>query len=240
MLDPINDRKNFERDLAKVELIAWVLVSVALLSTRWIETYSYLCRKHLIDKTDQKIQDKGYVLSDMCSSLIRLILLTALFPTLFCPGIRGINETYDMFVTLTNVTRLLPANCTGMWNVSSEMNSTLYCLEEGVSYWFVIGSYLAHTLGAYLTTYFVVLACRLKMQMVGFALPLVLATPLYILLMIAFNEAGEDFSNGFLLLEFDDKWLLLAFICIGWLGQTWLCQHVWHEHQQDRLEIAQQ
>ena len=235
-----NDSKYSRQDPGKVELMAWVVASVALLSIRWMETNSFLCRKLIVDKTDQKVQDKGYVLSDMCSSFNRLILLTALFPTLFCPGIRGMNETYDMFMTLTNVSRLEPANCTGMWNVSSNMNSTLYCLEEGVSYWLVIGSYLAHTIGAYLTTYFGVLACRLKMQMVGFAFPLVLATPLYILMIIALNEAGKTFLNGYIPFNSDDKWLLIAFVCIGWLGQSWLCRHIWHERQHDRLEIAQQ
>lgn len=227
-----------KRQLENGELLAWVILSVVLMSARWIETYSFLCRRFIEDSKDKRVIDKGYVTTHMCSSFLRIILLIALFPTLYCPDIRGINETYDAFMNLTNTTGSLPLNCIEINITNKNINTTVFCLEEGLSYWLVIGPFLAHTIAAFLTTHFGVLACRLRMQRIGFALPLTIATPLYVLLVVVFNETGVTFANGLLQLKSEDKWLLFAFFIIGWAGQFWICRHAWFKSRQDRLSYA--
>ncbi|XP_052704306.1 chitin synthase chs-2-like isoform X2 [Crassostrea angulata] len=227
-----------KRQLENGELLAWVILSVVLMSARWIETYSFLCRRFIEDSKDKRVIDKGYVTTHMCSSFLRIILLIALFPTLYCPDIRGINETYDAFMNLTNTTGSLPLNCIEINITNKNINTTVFCLEEGISYWLVIGPFLAHTIAAFLTTHFGVLACRLRMQRLGFALPLTIATPLYVLLVVVFNETDVTFANGLLQLKSEDKWLLFAFFIIGWAGQFWICRHAWFKSRQDRLSYA--
>ncbi|XP_061170797.1 chitin synthase-like isoform X1 [Saccostrea echinata] len=231
--------KSAKRWPDKGVLVAWILISVVLLSARWIETYSFVCRRFIEDRKDKRVKDKGYVISHMASSIFRIILLIILFPTFYCQNVRGINDTYDKFMSLTKVSGLLPQNCSEFLNFSSPtVNSTVTCSDEGISYWLVIGPYLAHTIGAVLTTHFGVLASRLRMQKLGFAIPLTLATPLYVILLIVLNETDKDFVNGYLLLKADDKWLLVAFFFIGWVGQTWVCRHAWYKQREERMEFA--
>ncbi|XP_052706396.1 chitin synthase-like isoform X2 [Crassostrea angulata] len=243
---------NTEKEPQKVELLAWVVVSVISLSTRWIETYSFLCRRCIEDKKDKRVSDKGYVTSHMCSSFLRIILLIVLFPTLYCPEIRGINETYNAFISMssTNASGLISLNCTEIskpisndthMNLSSTdlQNITVIRKDEGISYRLVINSYVVHIIAAFLTTHFSVLACRLRMQVFGFALPLSLATPLYLILLIVLEETDVDFASNCLHLNAEYKWLLITGFMIGWVGQIWVCRHVWFKNRQDRLEFAQ-
>ncbi|XP_048744160.2 chitin synthase-like isoform X3 [Ostrea edulis] len=232
-----NTPKTGKRMPGDGELIAWILISVFTLSARWIETYSFLCRRFIEDKKDKRIKDKGYVISQMASSFFRIILLIALFPTLFCPNIRGIKDTYDKFLSQTNGMCLQSLNNSTILN-SSTTNSTVVCSDDEVSYWLVIGPYLAHTIGAYLTTHFGVLACRLRMQIMGFAIPLTLATPLYVIILIVFHETGVSFASDLLVLKTDEMWLLFVVFFVGWVGQSWLCRHVWFRHREDRMEFA--
>nr|XP_034330196.1 chitin synthase chs-2 isoform X2 [Crassostrea gigas] len=241
-----------EKEHKNVERLAWVATSVIFLSTRWIETYSFVCRKFIEYKKDRRISDKGYVTSHMCSSFLRIMLLIVLFPTLYCPEIRGINETYNAFISMssTNASGLISLNCTEIskpisndtnMNVSSTdlQNITVICKDEGISYRLVINAYVVHIIAAFLTTHFGVLACRLRMQVVGFALPLTLASPLYLVLLIMFDEIEVDFARNLLNLNAENKWKLVFGFMIGWVGQIWVCRHAWFKNRQDRLEFAQ-
>lgn len=233
-----NKKTNIIRYPNQKELIFWAITSFVMMSTRSIKTYYY--SKATVEGRSQNNttqhencgpkKPSGSVKIHMLSSLLRLILLLTLFPTIFCPGIRGINETFDAFFSLTNVSGLLPLNCSDIsneTNVSNKFdNITVFCNEEGVSFWLVISPFLAHCAGTFLTTHFGVLACRLTMQRYGFAVPLIVATPLYTIIVIVLNETNANFANGHMLLRSENKWLFIVLFCIAWVGQSLLCRHV--------------
>jgi chitin synthase len=76
------------------------------------------------------------------------------------------------------------------------------------------------------------------MQIVGFAIPLTIAAPLYAILLVVFHETDVNFASDHLLLKTDDMWVLFAIFLVGWAGQFWLCRHVWFRHREDRMEFA--
>lgn len=237
-----NEKTNIIRYPKQGELILWSITSIVMMSTRSIKPYFHKNKDghdsqterqqgdSNSDTNDRQKKKSGSVIMHMFSSLLRIILLLTLFPTVFCPGIREFNETFDAFFSLTNVSGVLPLNCTDLSedsNVTNRFdNITVFCNEEGVSFWLVIIPFLAHCAGTLLTTYFGVLACRLKMQIYGFALPLIVATPLYTISIIVVNETNAKFANGHMRLRSENKWLFLAFFFIGWVGQSLLCRHV--------------
>lgn len=239
-----NKKTNIIRYPNQQELIVWSITSFMMMSTRSIKTY--YCPKSKDENqsqnnTNQRSKKKpGSVKIHMLSSISRLILLLTLFPTMFCPGIRGINETFDAFFSLTNVSGFLPLNCTNISkdsNVSNKFdNITVFCNEEGVSFWLVISPFLAHCAGTFLTTHFGVLACRLTMQLYGFAIPLIVATPLYTIIVIVANETNAQFANGHMLLRSENKWLFIVFFCIAWVGQSLLCRHVF-KNGETRIQL---
>lgn len=219
----------------------WTLTAVSMLSTRWIKIYfnqdSYQRMKNKEISTDEY---KGYVILNMCSSCLRLMLLIILFPTVFCYGVRGLNQTYEKYVHLSTITGLVPLNCTEiskLTNITSTIdNSTVVCNEEGISYRLVLGQFLAHNAGAFVTTHFGVLACRLRMQLYGFAVPLVIATPLYVIIVIMINEIPINFANDLFVLSSDQKWRLIVLFIIGWAGQFTFCEHVFKNYK-ERIEL---
>lgn len=241
-------KRNINRYPKQEELIFWSITSIVMMSTRSIKTYHFPKpnandENQLRNKTqhdgvnstenDRPKKKSGSVIMHMISSLLRLILLITLFPTVFCPGIRGFEETLDAFFSLTNVSGFLPLNCTDISkdsNISNRFdNITVFCNEEGVSFWLVISPFLTHCAGTFLTTHFGVLACRLTMQRYGFALPLIVATPLYTIIVIVVNETNPKFANGHILLRSENKWLFIVFFIIGWIGQSLLCRHVFRD-----------
>lgn len=242
----LSEKRNIYRYPKQEELIIWSINSVVMMSTRSIETYYFRTpnenqpnnktnHKSMVSNLLKRIKEIkfGLVTMHMISSLLRLILLITLFPTVFCPGIRGLEKTLDAFFSLTNVSGFLPLNCTYISKDSNTSNKfdniTVFCNEEGISFWLVISPFLAHCAGTFLTTYFGVLACRLTMQCYGFALPLIVATPLYTIIVIVVNETNPKFANGHMLLRSENKWLFIVFFIIGWIGQLLLCRHVFRD-----------
>lgn len=241
-----SEKRNINRYPKQEELIIWSINSIVMMSTRSIKTYYFRKpnenqprkeTKHnrIISILLKMIKQKqfGLVIMHMISSLLRLTLLITLFPTVFCPGIRGFEKTLDAFFSLTNVSGFLPLNCTDISKDSNTSNKfdniTVFCNEEGVSFWLVISPFLAHCAGTFLATHFGVLACRLTMQCYGFALPLIVATPLYTIIVIVVNEINPKFANGHMLLRSENKWLFIVFFIIGWIGQSLLCRHVFRD-----------
>lgn len=242
-----NEKTNINRYPSQKKLILWSITSFIMMSARSIKTY-YSKPKDEIQsqnnteehKNDKPKPSSASVKIHMLSSLLRLIILITLFPTIYCPGIRGINETFDAFFSLTNASEFLPINCTDMSkdsNISNTFdNITAFCNEEGVSFWLVLSPFLTHCAGTIFTTHFGVLACRLTMQLNGFALPLIVATPLYTIIVIVMNETNPKFANGHMLLRSENKWLFIGFFCIAWVGQSLLCRHVF-KNGKTRIEL---
>lgn len=248
-----NEKRNIIWYPKQEELILWSITSIVMMSTRSIKTPYFLKdQSNNIPQNGRQQDDinsdeiarrkkSGSVIMHMFSSLLRIILLLTLFPTVFCPGIRRLNETFDAFLSLTNVSGFLPLNCTDISkdsNVSNRFdNITIFCNEEGVSFWLVLSPFLAHCAGTFLTTHFGVLACRYQMQIYGFALPLIVATPLYTIIVIVVNETNVKFANGHMLLRSENEWLLIVFFFIGWIGQSLLCRHVF-ENGKTRIQFS--
>lgn len=245
----------------KENITLWTLAAVCMMSTRWIDTYVFQKNKEqkqpkdytkLVNQTENDEQNEqnepnnkkdteeiGHVTLHICSSFLRLLLLIVLFPTVFCYDVRGINETYELYKNMTSITGIVPLNCTEiskLTNVSSIIdNSTVVCSEEEISYWFVFVPFLVHNAGGYFTTHLGVLACRLKMQKFGFAIPLVLATPLYVIILILISESSLNFANDLLVLRSDQKWILIVIFVPGWAGQFLICPSVF-ENCKERIE----
>lgn len=258
-----NDKRNIIQYPKQGELVIWSITSIVMISTRSIKTYylfkntissngtqNNICQnegqqddnnsENKQNKNDPTKKNSGSVIMHMFSSLLRIIFLLILFPTLFCPGIRGFNETFDLFLSFKNVSGFLPLNCTNISkdsNVSKRFdNIPVICNEEGVSFWLIMSAFLGHSAGTLLATHVGVLACRLTTQIYGFALPLIVATPLYTIIVIVVNETNVKFANDHLLLRSENKWLLIVFFVIGWVGQAHLCRHVF-KNGETRLQL---
>lgn len=246
-----NEDTNAKHLQKRENVTIWTLTAVSMLSTRWIDIHFHPSNYERMPETRNSYQPventanstdkyKGYVILNMCSSCLRLILLIILFPTVFCYGVRGLNKTIEKYVHLSTITGLMPLNCTEiskLTNITSTIdNSTVVCNEEGISYWLVFGQFLAHIAGAFVTTHFGVLACRLKMQRYGFAVPLVIATPLYVIIVIIINETPINFAKDLFMLRSDQKWILIVIFVIGWAGQFTFCKHVFKNYK-DRIEL---
>lgn len=145
------------------EFFVWVIFFVVLMFVRWIEIYFFLCRRFIEDSKDKWVIDKGYVIMYMCFSFLRIILLIVLFFILFCFDIWGINDIYDVFMNLINIIGFFFLNCIEINIMNKNINIIVFCLEEGIFYWLVIGLFLVYIIVVFLIMYFGVLVCRLWM-----------------------------------------------------------------------------
>ncbi|KAK3091198.1 hypothetical protein FSP39_017898 [Pinctada imbricata] len=78
------------------------------------------------------------------------------------------------------------------------------------------------------------------MQRVGFSVPLLLATPVYVVILIILKENNVDLLQdriGLNNISGDYKVALVCFI-IGWFAQLWICRHVWESDGEERLAFT--
>lgn len=145
------------------EFFVWVILFVVLMFVRWIEIYLFLCRRFIEDSKDKWVIDKGYVIMYMCFSFLRIILLIVLFFILYCFDIWGINGIYDVFMNLINIIGFFFLNCIEINIMNKNINIIVFCLEEGIFYWLVIGLFVVYIIVVFLIIYFGVLVCRFWM-----------------------------------------------------------------------------
>ncbi|KAK3089453.1 hypothetical protein FSP39_003735 [Pinctada imbricata] len=226
---------------SKAEFIGWEIASVVLLSTRWIETYSSrnIGKKGCSIPITSRALEEGHAVVHLCSSFFRLIVAIIVFPTIFCNGIRDINDTFEQFSRQTeNVTGFLHETICPNTTIS---NASIACTDRlEVTLWNVLGPFLVHFLSAMLANHCAVVACKLCMQTFSFSIPLSLASPVYVVILIVLSETNTEVlydGIGFNTIS-NEYGILLGFFIAGWLAQLWICNHVWGSAGEERLAFT--
>lgn len=220
-----------------VELIIWIIASCGLLSLRWVETYVTRNKEGTEDKYIKRIsfsETDGDSFNFLVSSGLRLLVSYILISQYFCRGIRGVETTFDLFRNMDNsntntMATMPPTNCTPS-NITTCPTQYPYTVWQ---MWDVLPSFLVHFFSSAVVYHLAITACKLCMQRVCFTIPLVLASPVYVIATLASLEAGLDWShtmfNGNRPQSSYSIYIALVVFFVAWLAQLWSCRQTWHE-----------
>ncbi|OWF51706.1 uncharacterized protein LOC110448740 [Mizuhopecten yessoensis] len=219
-----------------LELIIWIIASCVLVSLRWIETYVTRAKQDTEDTYKKGLassDNDGDAFNYLVSSGLRLIVSYIILSQYFCRGIRGIDTTFSLFRDIDHSNNGAvsppPSNCT-------PSNTTVCPTPYPYTVWLpweILPSFFVHFFSSALVYHLAITACKLCMQRVCFTIPLVIASPVYVVATLASLEAGLDWSRTL----FDGKrpptsysvYVALVVFFVAWLAQVWACRQTWHE-----------
>ncbi|XP_033757151.1 chitin synthase chs-2-like [Pecten maximus] len=219
------------------ELMIWIIASCVLLSLRWVETYITRNKEGTENKYNTALGSSGNdgdSFNFLVSSVLRLLVALVLISQYFCRGIRGIETTFHLFRNIDHsgnngAVAMPPSNCT-------PSNTTVCPTPYPYTVWLpweILPSFLVHFFSSALVYHLAITACKLCMQRVCFAIPLVIASPVYVIATFVSLEAGLDWSQSM----FDGNrpqasnsiYMALVVFFAAWIAQVWSCRQAWHE-----------
>lgn len=241
----------------RLEVLVWMILAYVFIPLRWIETYadkSERFRKLSVDY-------KGRTMMMWISSTFRLILACVLIPVYFCQNLsepvnlfQRLEQYNGSLLTLQSGSTASPGIITstpGTANASDNatigtsssmsmsavvddcLNHNASCVVVDTTEWRQITtvSFFVHFFIAIICYHCAVVACKLRMQVLSFAIPLAIATPAYVLTVLIADLVGWDWIKSVLTsghpIEADDRMPITLFFFIGWIAQLIVCHHVW-------------
>ncbi|KAJ9577214.1 hypothetical protein L9F63_006188, partial [Diploptera punctata] len=233
--------------LLENNLKLWMIpVAVALISCGWWENFMPAAEKYSVrDNFMKRLKDTRYY-TYMYVSVWKILCMFGTMLVISFVEYDMLGNLFDMFVDTfnarnINVTEVLSYNNSGLpnrgdavsdvtnWPVEASYNSALWVLLIHV-----LASYISYITGKF--------ACKILIQSIGFALPVNLAVPVVITLLVTlcglrngdpcyFRDIIPDYlffnsPNYYLLdsyLANDYAWIWLLWL----LSQTWISIHIW-------------
>ncbi|VDI72691.1 chitin synthase [Mytilus galloprovincialis] len=209
-------------------------------SVRWFETYFKYSRESKLFKKlfAYEEREKTHAASSLVTSLFRLVLAVALFPTFFSPGVKNPVETFSSRPFSVLNSTVVPTPC-----LDISKNTTIQLLNKTIlpcnlpsSKAFVddwlLNPFLIHFFTSIGLFYGAIISTRLCMDKVCFCIALTFGTPVYVTGVFVAHIINEPnwISNTLMSKDVTDTgvYTLLVVFVIAWLSQLWTCRHIWY------------
>ncbi|XP_071168512.1 chitin synthase chs-2-like [Mytilus edulis] len=215
-------------------------------SVRWFETYFKYSRESKLFKKlfAYEEREKTHAASSLVTSLFRLVLAVALFPTFFSPGVTNPVETFSSRPFSVLNSTVVPTPCLDISkNTTIQLlNTTILPCNLPSSKAFVddwlLNPFLIHFFMSIGLFYGAIISTRLCMDKVCFCIALTFGTPVYVTGVFIAHIINEPnwISNTLMSKEVTDTgvYTMLVVFVIAWLSQLWTCRHIWYSSH-DRM-----
>ncbi|CAG2196444.1 CHS1 [Mytilus edulis] len=215
-------------------------------SVRWFETYFKYSRESKLFKKlfAYEEREKTHAASSLVTSLFRLVLAVALFPTFFSPGVTTPVEAFSSRQLSALNSTAVPTPCLDLsknTTVQLQNTSIISCNHPSskafVDDW-LLNPFLIHFFMSIGLFYGAIISTRLCMDKVCFCIALTFGTPVYVTGVFIAHIINEPnwISNTLMSKEVTDTgvYTMLVVFVIAWLSQLWTCRHIWYSSH-DRM-----
>lgn len=208
-----------------------MIVCAVFISVRWFETYFKYSRESAFSRFfNYENRVKTHAASTLVSSLLRLALAIALFPTFLAPGVNDPNKVFTSTAGNTTVIQIMPIS-----TVNSLRNASYNNTKTGeikfTQDW-LLAPFLIHFFTSLGLFYGAVISTRLCMDKVCFCIALGIGTPVYVFCIVISRVIWNDHWIRTYLISKESKdsdiYISLVIFVLVWLSQLWTCRHIWY------------